>query len=51
MKTVNIEHCGDCPHRYYEGNDLYCEETSLKTSENAPIPSWCPLTDAKEVAR
>lgn len=47
-KIAIIDYCGDCPHRYYKGNDLYCELEEKETHENNPIPDWCPLPD-KEV--
>ena len=51
-KVVVIEFCGDCPNRFYKGNDLCCEkmEDDRVTGENAPIPEWCPLLDYPEVA-
>jgi hypothetical protein len=47
-KIVEIEYCGDCPHRYYKGNDLCCELDILYDRviyENKPIPDWCPMDD------
>jgi len=51
MKTVDIEYCGDCPYRFYKGNDLCCEKTEddRVTYENNPIPEWCPLPDTRSV--
>ena len=45
MKSVSIEYCGDCPYRFYEGNELFCELTDILTTEGE-IPEWCPLPDA-----
>lgn len=46
-KLVQIQHCGDCPNRFYEGNDLYCELTTNHVYENGNIPKDCPLPDVK----
>ena len=40
-----IDYCGDCSHKYYEGNILFCEIEEKETYENNPIPDWCPLED------
>lgn len=45
-KIDYIQHCGDCSHRYYEGNDLHCDLTGEKVSENGFIPDTCKLEDA-----
>ena len=45
-----IEYCGDCSHRYYKHNSLYCEETGDKVDEYHPIPDDCPLEDSENVA-
>lgn len=46
MKIDLIEFCGDCSHRFYNQNDLYCELTDKKTYENNSIPDWCPKIEA-----
>ncbi len=46
MVLVNIEYCGDCPYRFYKGNDLYCDKTDRQTTKGdsrLKIPDWCPL--------
>lgn len=48
-RIVEIEYCGDCPHRFYKGNDLFCELTDKQTGENTIIPDWCPLPENKEI--
>ena len=47
-KTVDIQYCGDCPHRYYKGNQLWCEKENRAASEHSGIPEWCPLPDTIE---
>lgn len=46
-KIAIIDYCGDCPHRFYEGNDMRCEITDKETHENNSIPEWCQLPDAE----
>lgn len=49
MKNVDIEYCGDCPHRFYKNNDLFCGKTDRQTTEGDTrnqIPEWCPLPDS-----
>ena len=43
LRVVEVEFCGDCTHRYYKDNDLYCGKTNKETGENLLIPNWCPL--------
>lgn len=45
-KIVEIFSCGDCPHRFYKGNDLCCELTEDDKVTNDPIPDWCPMDDS-----
>jgi len=47
-KIAIIDYCGDCPHRYYKGNDLWCEKEEKETYENNTIPEWCPLENFRE---
>ena len=50
-KIAIIDYCGDCPLRYYKNNDLHCETTDDKVSENLPCPPNCPLPDLLEATR
>jgi hypothetical protein len=52
-KIVKIFYCGDCPFRFYDGNDLCCEltENDKVIYENASIPDWCPLPDDKYIKK
>jgi hypothetical protein len=53
-KLVMIEYCGDCPHRFYKGNDLFCDKTDKQTTEGdslTGIPEWCPLSDVPELIK
>lgn len=54
VKTVDIQYCGDCPHRYYAQNELHCGLTYNLTTEGdsrTGIPEWCPLPDAKPIGQ
>lgn len=46
-----IDYCGDCSLRYYKNNDLHCETTDDKVSENLPCPPNCPLPNLLEATR
>jgi len=46
MKIVHIDQCGDCPHRYYEGNEIWCGKENLEVDAWF-IPKWCPLPNAE----
>jgi len=41
-KVVEIKHCGDCPDRYFVGNQVRCALMKQDTTELS-IPEWCPL--------
>ena len=61
MKAILVKDCAECPlSDIWANGKVWCESTSshIKLAspkdrqvgiiDNAPIPNWCPLTDAEE---